>query len=329
VGREILCITPNQIQARSSFNWNLPANISSTARIQEVFAMRVSRVHSLVLTALLLASALPAFSQGKPVTLVFSATDKKGLSAGDLKVADVRVSEGGKDQTISSVRKLGDSPLSLVFLIDGSIGTAAVPTYWQGEAVSFLMSTLHPKTDKAEVLHYRGNVTTTQDMTGDIAALSVALKTNAPTGAALVYDALATVSDSLAKVEGRRVIVLVSDGQDQGSRMKLDAVAEKVRESGAVVYPITVKSDRVTAIDDTPEFFLRRLAEESGGLTFNVTKAQDAQNAFKEIQAALSAQFSVQYQPTTGADGRFHKVKVELADKKLKVRQPMGYYANQ
>ena len=290
--------------------------------------MRVSRVHSLVLMALLIASAVPTFSQGKPVTIVFSATDKKGLSAGDLKVADVRVSEGGKDQTISSVRKLADSPLSLVFLIDGSVGTAAVPTYWQGEAVSFLMSALHPKTDKAGILHYRGNVTRTQDMTDDIAALSVALKTNSPTGAALVYDALTIVSDSLAKVEGRRVIVLVSDGQDQGSRMKLDAVAAKVRETGAVIFPITVKADRVTASDNTPEFFLRRLAEESGGIMFNVTKAQEAQSAFKEIQAALSAQFSIQYQPTTNADGKFHKVKVELADKNLKVRQPTGYYAN-
>lgn len=290
--------------------------------------MRVSRVHSLVLVALLLASAVPMFSQGKPVTIAFSATDKKGLSAGDLKVADVRVSEGGKDQTISSVRKLADSPVSLVFLIDGSIGTAAVPTYWQGEAASFLMSTLHPKTDKAGILHYRGNVTRTQDMTDDIAALSVALKTNSPTGTALVYDALTIVSDSLAKVEGRRVIVLVSDGQDQGSRIKLDAVAAKVRDSGAVIFPITVKADRVTASDNTPEFFLRRLADESGGIMFNVTKAQEAQNAFKEIQAALSAQFSVQYQPTTNADGKFHKVKVELADKNLKVRQPTGYYAN-
>jgi Ca-activated chloride channel homolog len=290
--------------------------------------MLVSRVHSLVLMALWLASAVPTFSQGKPVTIVFSATDKKGLSAGDLKVADVRVSEGGKDQTISSVRKLADSPVSLVFLIDGSVGTAAVPTYWQGEAVSFLMSMLHPKTDKAGILHYRGNVTRTQDMTDDIAALSVALKTNTPTGAALVYDALTIVSDSLAKVEGRRVIVLVSDGQDQGSRMRLDAVAAKVRESGAVIFPITVRADRVTANDNTPEFFLRRLADESGGIAFNVTKAQEAQNAFKEIQAALSAQFSVQYQPTTNADGKFHKVKVELADKNLKVKQPTGYYAN-
>jgi Ca-activated chloride channel homolog len=262
------------------------------------------------------------------VTIVFSATDKKGISAGDLKVADVRVSEGGKDQTISSVRKLADSPVSLVFLIDGSVGSAAVPTYWQGEAVSFLMSTLRPKTDKAGILHYRGNVARTQDMTDDIAALSVALKTNTPTGAAFIYDALTIVSDSLAKVEGRRVIVLVSDGQDQGSRMKLDAVAAKVRESGAVIFPITVKADRVTASDNTPEFFLRRLAEESGGIMFNVTKAQEAQNAFKEIQAVLSAQFSVRYQPTTNADGKFHKVKVELADKNLKVKQPTGYYAN-
>jgi len=290
--------------------------------------MRVSRVHSFVLMALLIASAAPTFSQGKPVTIVFSATDKKGLPAGDLKVADVRVSEGGKDQTISSVRKLADLPVSLLFLIDGSVSSAAVPTYWQGEAASFLMSTLRPKTDKAGILHYRGNVARTQDMTDDIAALTVALKTNSPTGAALVYDALTIVSDSLAKVEGRRVIVLVSDGQDQGSRMKLDAVAVKVRESGAVIFPITIKADRVIASDNTPEFFLRRLAEESGGIMFNVTKAQEAQSAFKEIQAALSAQFSVQYQPATNADGKFHKVKVELADKNLKVRQPTGYYAN-
>ena len=290
--------------------------------------MRVSRVHSLLLMALLIASAVPTFSQGKPVTIVFSATDKKGLSAGDLKVADVRVSEGGKDQTISSVRKLADLPVSLLFLIDGSVSSAPVPTYWQGEAASFLMSTLRPKTDKAGILHYRGNVARTQDMTDDIAALTVALKTNSPTGAALVYDALTIVSDSLAKVEGRRVIVLVSDGQDQGSRMKLDAVAVKVRESGAVIFPITIKADRVIASDNTPEFFLRRLAEESGGSMFNVTKAQEAQNAFKEIQAALGAQFSVQYQPTTNADGKFHKVKVELADKNLKVKQPTGYYAN-
>ena len=290
--------------------------------------MRVSRVHIVVLMALLLASAVPTFSQGKPVTLVFSATDKKGSSAGDLKIGDVRVSEGGKDQTVSSVRKLADSPLSLIVLIDGSAGTAAVPSYWQGEVVSFLMSTLNPKTDKAAVLHYRGNVTRTQDMTDDIAALSAAVKTHTPTGAPFVYDALAMVSDSLAKVEGRRVIVLVSDGQDQGSRTKYDVAAAKARESGAVIFPITVKSDRAVLGDNTPEAFLRRIADESGGIVFNVTKTQDAQNAFKEIQAALSAQFSVQYQPTTNADGKFHKVKVELGDKNLKVKQPTGYYAN-
>jgi Ca-activated chloride channel homolog len=289
--------------------------------------MRVFKVRILVLTALLIASAVPTFSQGKPVTIVFSATDKKGASAGDLKVADVRVSEGGKDQTISSVRKLADSPLSLIFLIDGSFGTAAVPTYWQDEVAGFLMSALRPKTDKAAILHYRGNVTRTQDMTDDIAALSAAVKTT-PVGSPFVYDALAVVSDSLAKVEGRRVIVLVSDGQDHGSGLKYDAAAAKARETGAVIFPITVKSDRVTTMNTTPETFLRRIADESGGAVFNVTKVQEVRNAFKEIQAALSAQFSVEYQTTTSADGKFHKVKVELADKNLKLKQPTGYYAN-
>jgi len=110
--------------------------------------------------------------------------------------------------------------------------------------------------------------------------------------------------------------------------MKYEAALARVRDSGAVIFPITIKSDRVIGADNAPELFLRRLADESGGITFRVTKAQEAQNAFKEIQAALSGQFSVQYQPTTSADGKFHKTRVELADKNLKVKQPTGYYAN-
>jgi hypothetical protein len=103
--------------------------------------------------------------------------------------------------------------------------------------------------------------------------------------------------------------------------------AQTLRDKGVVVFPIVVKSDRVLPYDNKAEYFLKRLAEETGGVVFNTTNVKEAHKVFASIQELLASQFELQYQPGAGGDGKFHKLRIDFTDKNLKVRHPSGYYA--
>jgi VWFA-related protein len=278
-----------------------------------------------LLIVLMFVSAIPMRSQGKAQTIVFSVTDKKGQPVTDLKPTDVKAREDGKEQAVAAVRNITESPLSVVFLVDAGAGRATVPTYWQTDAADFFTSALRPGKDKGAVFHFRSNLSNTQDFTGEATALAAALKRNEISGSSALYNALVMTAASLEKTETRRAIVLVSDGDDRGSRTTAEEALAKLRETNTVVFPIIVKSDRVLPPDSADDF-VRRLAEQTGGTMYTITGSKEAQKVFAEIKELLGAQFQLQYQPAA-ADGKFHKVRIEVADKNLKIKQPSGYYA--
>lgn len=283
------------------------------------------RANVCLLIALMFASATSMRSQGKPLTVVFSVTDKKGQPAADLKASDVKVREDGKEQAVTAVTNVIESPLAVTFLVDTGASRLSVPNYWQAEAAGFFTAALRPGKDKGAVFHFRNVLAPTQDLTGDTGALATALKQNESSGGSALYNALIVTAGSLEKTDARRAIVLISDGDDNGSRATpTDAIA-KLRDANVVVYPIIVKSDRVMPPDSAGNF-IKDVADQTGGTLYTITSAKEAQKVFGEIRQALGSQYQLQYQ-SGSLDGKFHKFKIELADKNLKVKQPSGYFA--
>jgi Ca-activated chloride channel family protein len=283
------------------------------------------RANVCLLIALLFAGASSMRSQGKTQTIVFSVTDKKSQPVTELKTADVKVREDGKEQAVTSVRNVIESPLSVAFLVDTGASRTSVPDYWQGEAGSFFTNTLRQGTDKGAIFHFRNTLTTTQALTNEPAALATALKQSGASGASALYNALVMTAASLEKAPGRRAIVLLSDGDDNASRTTPEEAIAAIRDTNIVVFPIIVKSDRVQPPESAGNF-IKDLADRTGGSVFTVTSVKEVKEVFKTIQGILVSQYELQY-PMAAADGKFHKVRIELADKTLKVKQPTGYYA--
>jgi VWFA-related protein len=130
--------------------------------------------------------------------------------------------------------------------------------------------------------------------------------------------------------QGRRVIVLISDGADNSSEASLDDTLQEVHRNDVVVYAISTSAAAVqkTRDQEQGDKVLKKLAEETGGKVFFPRKLQDLTLDFQSISDELRAQYSLAYRPSdVRRDGSFRKIRVEVSDKNYEVRARTGYYA--
>jgi Ca-activated chloride channel family protein len=269
------------------------------------------------------------------VNIVFAVADRKNKFITNLKKEDFRVYEDELPQTITSFSSETDLPLTMALLVDTSGSIRDKLKFEQEAAIEFFYSTLMPGKDKAAVYSFDSSPALLQDFTDNPETLANAVNRIRAGGGTALYDAVHdATSQKLSKQTGaRRVIILISDGDDNSSRISLTETLEAAQKNEIVVYAIGTNHASSAGGRDSGrgDKTLRRLADETGGRAFFPFQMKDLSESFQDIHEELRAQYSMAYIPANyRADGSFHKIRIEIVNRQyrdLKVRARAGYYA--
>ena len=200
----------------------------------------------------------------------------------------------------------------------------------QEAAVEFLSQIVRPKSDKAFVLGFDTTPEVTQDFTNSTENLSKGIRMIRPGGGTALFDALFyACRDKLMKEKEtgpvRRAIILLSDGDDNQSRVTREEAIEMAQRAEVVVYSI---STNLAPNKDRGDKVMERIAEATGGRSFFPFKIQDVSNAFTDIQDELRSQYALAYKPSDFvADGHYRSIDIIAQNKKLRVRSRKGYFS--
>ncbi len=276
--------------------------------------------------------AIPTFRKRvDEVNVIFTVTDKHGHFIKDLKKDDIRVLDDHKPpSSVVAFRSETDLPLRVGLLIDASNSIRDRFRFEQEAAMYFLSQTVRPKSDEAFVLGFDTTAEVTQDFTDNTEKLARGVRMLRPGGGTAMYDAIYyACRDKLMKARTtgpvRRAIILLSDGEDNQSRVTLSETIEMAQRAEIILYAI---STNVSNIKMRGDKILEKMAEATGGRAFFPFKIEDVSNAFAEIQDELRSQYAVAYKPADfRADGRYRSIEIISDNKKYHVRARRGYYA--
>jgi VWFA-related protein len=287
------------------------------------------------------------------VQLFFNVKDKKGGLIPNLTKNDFQILEDGKPQTIKYFTAESNLPLTLGILIDSSGSQANVLDMEKQVGGDFLSQILRDK-DLAFVLSFDVQAELLQDFTSSVRLLKTALNTarintaggggggipglgggtvptvGTPKGTVL-YDAVYLAShDELAQQVGRKAMILLTDGQDQGSQLKIKDAMEAAQKSDSIVY-VLLCADRgfygLGGYSGAGE--MKKLTQETGGRIIDVgNKLEKLKEGFNQIANELRSQYNIGYTPINAAlDGTFRKVEIHPGNKDYKIQSRNGYYA--
>ncbi len=290
------------------------------------------------------------------VQLFFNVKDKHGALIPNLAKENFDVFEDGKGQTIKYFKAETDLPLTLGILIDSSGSQMRVLDMEKEVGASFLESTLRPK-DEAFVISFDVDITLLQDFTNSVSRLRHALNeakintggvscsggpigpqgpipcpSTGPRGTAL-YDAVYLAShDELGHEVGRKAMILLTDGQDEGSRLKIKDAIEAAQKADAICYVLLI-ADRgfygMGGLGYNGDSDMKKLTQETGGRMIEVgNKIEKLRQAFDQIAQELRSQYDIGYTSTnTARDGSFRKVEIKSKQSDYKIQARSGYYA--
>jgi VWFA-related protein len=257
----------------------------------------------------------------------------RGALVPDLKQDDFKIFEDGRPQQIRYFAQETDLPLTVALLLDVS---GSVHWFIEDEkrtAARFLQQVLRPD-DRALLVGFSSTIVLWQDLTPSTALLGSALQRlksipfkglpalGFPMPSTLLYEAVQkTAMAKLKPLSGRKVLIVISDGLDNGSSVHLDSVIEAAEASNAIVYGICYESGFSGCS------FLKDMSEPTGGRTFQVKKIPIAK-IFDTIQEEMRSQYALGYVSSNRAhDGTFRKLQVRVLPKGLKAAARKGYYA--
>jgi VWFA-related protein len=266
------------------------------------------------------------------VNVVFTVTDKRGKFVNDLKKDDFRVVDDNKPAvSIRSFRSETNLPLRVGLLIDASNSIRDRFKFEQEAAIEFLNQIIRQKFDQAFVLGFDTTPEVTQAFTDNTEALSRGVRMLRPGGGTAMYDAIyyACRDEIMAKdksnIETRRAIILLSDGDDNQSRVSREEAVEMAQKAEVIIYTISTNSSGMRLKGDK---VLEHFADETGGRSFFPFKVQDVSDAFLQIQDELRSQYALSYKPADlQPNGKYHIIQILANNKKYKVRARKGYYA--
>lgn len=266
------------------------------------------------------------------VNVVFVVTDKHNHYVKDLKANDFKVFDNKKPP--ASIRNFSSEtnlPLRVGLLIDASNSIRDRFRFEQQAAIEFLTQIINSKRDQAFVLGFDTTPEITQDFTGNTEKLANGVRLLRPGGGTAMYDAIyGACRDKLAKQESvqgglRRAIILVSDGEDNQSRVTRDDAIEEAQRAEVIVYAI---STNVSGTKSRGDKILEAIAEATGGRAFFPFKIEEVADAFSQIQEELRSQYAISYKPADFlADGKYRSIDIEALNKKYRVRGRKGYFA--
>ncbi|MFN0172290.1 MAG: VWA domain-containing protein [Bryobacteraceae bacterium] len=265
------------------------------------------------------------------VNLLFTVSDKKGRFITDLAKDDFLVFENKKKQAIAEFTAESDLPLRLAILIDTSNSVRDRFRFEQEAAIEFINSVVRPRQDKAILASFDTSAEIVTDLTDNPEKLAQGIRGLRPGGGTALYDAIFFVCrDRLQQDQPRhkfrRAIIIVSDGDDNQSRVTRDQALEMAQKADVVVYAI---STNITRTESDGDKVLKYLTYETGGLAFFPFKVEDLAQSFENIANELRHQYNIFYQPVPlKPDGLYHAIEVKVPTRKdVVVRARKGYYA--
>ncbi len=266
------------------------------------------------------------------VNVVFTVSDKHGRFVKDLKQADFKVLDDKKPPVqIVNFASETNLPLRVGLLVDASNSVRDRFRFEQDSAIEFLNEIIRPHFDRAFVIGFDTTPEVTQDFTDNTEYLSKGVRALRPGGGTALYDAVYfACRDKLLKAQQtgptRKAIILLSDGEDNQSRVTREEAIEMAQRAEVILYTI---STNVSGVKMRGDKVLERMAEATGGRAFFPFRIQDVSNAFSEIQDELRSQYVLAYKPADfTADGHFRSIDIIAADRKgLQVRARKGYFA--
>lgn len=273
------------------------------------------------------------------VNLFVTVRDKKKHVITNLKREDFRIFENEQEQKVAFFSAETTLPITLGLLIDTS-GSEQNRLPAEQEAASRFLNRVLRKGDEAMVISFDLDVDLLSDFTDDHAQLKRAInhaQVNAaggvvtpstlPTGpnGTHFYDAVwVACGEKLATEAGRKALVIITDAEDFGSKVRLEEAIESAERTNTVVHVLLVHDPGYGWRPDVAH----KMAEQTGGRVIEVSSEKHLQEAFDQISEELRQQYTLGYYPTNGArDGTFRKIKVETTDRELKVLARRGYYA--
>jgi len=265
------------------------------------------------------------------VNILFTVTDKKGRFITDLTRDDFEVFEKKKEQKIVQFTAESDLPLRLALLIDTSNSIRDRFKFEQEAAVEFINSTVRPREDKAMLVSFDSATELVADLTDNAEVLAKAVRGLRPGGGTSLYDAIFYACKDKLQLDQprdkfRRAMVIVSDGEDNQSRVTRDQALEMAQKADVVIYAISTNNRHEPSEGDK---VLRYMTEETGGQAFFPFEARDLSQSFENIANELRHQYNIFYRPfPLETDGMFHPVSVRVKGRKdVIVRARKGYYA--
>ena len=265
------------------------------------------------------------------VNVLFTVADKKGKFITNLVKDDFKIFEDNKPQVITNFSNESDLPLTISLLVDTSGSIRDKLRFEQEAAIEFFYSAIKKNKDKASVITFDSGVDLLQDFTDEPEQLADAVRNIRAGGGTSLYDAIyLAVAEKLSKQAGRRVIILISDGDDNSSRISLTETLEAAQRSDVTIYAISTNNTAYFGSNEQErgDKTLKRFSEETGGKTFFPFKLDELAANFQDISTELRSQYQMAYMSGNDkADGTFRRIRIEVNNKQLAAKSRTGYYA--
>jgi len=290
--------------------------------------------------------------------IFFTAADKNKRFVGNLKQEDVRILEDGRPQEIFTFQQNIDLPLSTAILIDTSLSEERTLPDEKIAARAFLEAVIRPGKDEASIVSFTGDVTLEQGFTGNLDRLRRAIdrvevvppsgyigggvvvggtppisgQNQTLAGSTAIWDAVWATSNELlsdAAENSRRAIILLTDGEDTISQVKMHEAVERAQKADALIYSIGIGDSYNFGVN---EGALRKISEQTGGRAYFPHSERELREAFAQIQRDLREQYLIAYSPSNkNQDGSYRRIQIELINpdlrKQLKLNYRVGYFA--
>ncbi|HTA80045.1 MAG TPA: VWA domain-containing protein [Terracidiphilus sp.] len=267
----------------------------------------------------------------KLVNIFVNVTDANGAIVGGLTRDDFSIAEDNRPQNISLFERQSELPLNLTLAIDTSASTYKDRAIEQKAAKGFVHALMRAQ-DQMSVLEFSTFVTQLTTFTNKVGQIDSGLDRMRGEGGTALYDAIYLGAQGLGKKDGRKVLVLVSDGDDTASNASYEQALEQALRNEAMIYSIIdVPIEASAGRDLGGEHALVTLAEQTGGKSFYVD-AGGLDEAFKKVSDDLRTQYLIGYYPHNQEPGRnFHRLNVTIpraTKDAFNVRYRTGYYGD-
>jgi VWFA-related protein len=266
------------------------------------------------------------------VYLIFTVTDAKGHFIRDLQLSDFALLDDQKAPAqVFSFQQQTNLPLRVGLLIDTSTSIRRRFEFEQQAATEFILDTVHPRSDRAFIMGFDVAPDLKQNWTNDLDKLETGINALRPGGGTALYDAVYTacrdklLDSARGQEPTRKALVLVSDGNDNQSRVYLDEAIKMCQRAETIVYAISTNTSPTREKGDD---VLKKISDATGGITFTPQRLEDISNGFHDIGDELRSQYALAYRPADfKADGAFRPIYLFCNQRKYTVRVSKGYFA--